>query len=147
MAPSDCVFCKVVNDELPSSRVYESESLIAFLDIDPVTPGHTLVVPKAHLPELADLSDELGAEIFSVARRVAAALRRSGIRSEGVNLFYADGEAAFQEVFHAHLHVFPRFATDGFTIDARWGSDPARQELDDHAAQLREALAGGHGPR
>ncbi len=111
------------------------------MDIDPVTPGHVLVMPKAHLPELADLSDELGAEMLAVARRIAAALRRCALRCEGVNLFYADGEAAFQEVSHAHLHVFPRFADDGFTIDARWGSNPARQELDDRAAQLREALA------
>ncbi|MEO6318762.1 MAG: HIT domain-containing protein [Acidimicrobiales bacterium] len=76
-----------------------------------MTPGHLLVIPKAHLPDLADLSDEVAGEMFSVARTMASALRRTTLRCDGVNLFYADGEAAFQEIFHAHLHVFPASLT------------------------------------
>ncbi|ADG76228.1 histidine triad (HIT) protein [Cellulomonas flavigena DSM 20109] len=140
MTDDGCVFCGIVAGELGASVVHESPTVLAFMDIDPVTPGHVLVVPRAHLPELADLDDDVGAEMFAVARSVAAALRRSPLRCEGVNLFYADGEAAFQEVFHAHLHVFPRFADDGFRIDARWGSNPSGAELDAHAAALRAAL-------
>ncbi|MCC2323518.1 HIT family protein [Cellulomonas sp. zg-B89] len=136
----DCVFCGIVERRLDASVVHESANVLAIMDIDPVTPGHVLVLPRAHLPELADLDDDLAAEMFAVARSVAAALRRSPLRSEGVNLFYADGEAAFQEVFHSHLHVFPRFADDGFTIGARWGSNPSRAELDANAATLRAEL-------
>lgn len=147
VAESNCVFCMILTNELPSSIVHETETVVALMDIDPVTPGHLLVVPRAHLPDLADLSDELAAEMMSVARRLASALRRSSLRCDGVNLFYADGEAAFQEVFHSHLHVFPRFADDGFVIDARWGSNPTRDDLDDHAADLRSALDTDHNAR
>jgi len=140
VAASNCVFCKIVANELPSSVVYGTDTVAAFMDIDPVTRGHVLVVPRVHLPDLADLSDELAAEMFSIARRLAAALRRSSLQCEGINLFYADGEAASQEVFHAHLHVFPRFADDGFVIDAHWGTNPSRGQLDEHASQVRAAL-------
>ena len=139
--PSDeCVFCSIVQGSVPSSQVFETGTVLAFMDIDPVTPGHMLVIPKAHLPDLADLSEELAAEMFSVARRLAAAVRRTDLRCEGVNLFYADGEAAFQEVFHSHLHVFPRFADDGFVITAKWGSDPEHAELDAIAAKIVAAV-------
>lgn len=125
---------------MPSTTVYDSDSVLAIMDIDPVTPGHLLVVPKEHLRDLADLTDELATEMFSVARRLAGALRRSGVRCDGVNLFYADGEAAFQEVFHSHLHVFPRFSGDGFTISANWGSNPRREELDELAGAIRRVV-------
>ena len=135
-----CVFCQILEGALPGSRVYESDTLVVLMDIDPVTPGHLLVLPKAHLPDLADLTGELADEMFSVARTMAAAIRRTTLRCDGVNLFYADGEAAFQEIFHAHLHVFPRFANDGFVIRANWGSHPERAELDAIASQIRGAI-------
>ncbi|HEY0186880.1 MAG TPA: HIT family protein [Cellulomonas sp.] len=140
---TDCTFCRIAARELDASVVHESATVLAFMDIDPVTAGHVLVVPKAHLPGLADLSDDLATELFGAARAVAAALRRSSLRCEGINLFYADGEAAFQEVFHSHLHVFPRWAGDGFTIAARWGSHPERTALDAQAAAIRAALGTG----
>ncbi len=136
----DCVFCRIAARQLAASYVAESPTVLAVMDIDPVTAGHVLVIPRAHLPGLADLSDDLAAEMFAVARSVAAALRRSSLRCEGVNLLYADGEAAFQEVFHSHLHVVPRYVGDGFTIDARWGSSPARAELEANAEAIRVAF-------
>ncbi len=136
MTEHGCVFCGIVDGSAPSSPLLDTGTVLAFMDSDPVTPGHVLVIPKEHLPHLADLTDELAAEMMAVARRLAAALRRTDLPCDGVNLFYADGEAAFQEVFHAHLHVFPRFAGDGFTINARWGSDPSREELDRTAAKV-----------
>ena len=108
----------------------------AFLDIGPVTAGHLMVIPLAqHLPSLADIPEDLGAHMFVVASRLAAAIRRSGLPCEGVNLFLADGEAAFQEVFHVHLHVFARWAGDGFTSTARPG--PARSRARDGARRQR----------
>jgi histidine triad (HIT) family protein len=133
----DCVFCAIVDDRAPASVVYEDEEAIAFLDINPVTPGHLLVVPRAHLPMLADLDDDLAGHLFNVAKRLAAALRASDVRADGINLFYADGKAALQEIFHAHLHVIPRYAGDGFVIDANWGTPPSRDELDEIAAIVK----------
>lgn len=138
--PEECVFCRIVAGGLPASVVHESPTVLAFLDVDPVTPGHLLVIPKQHLPWLADLPEEIGAEVFSTARALAAALRRTSLRCEGVNLFYADGEAAFQEVFHSHLHVFPRFADDAFEIKANWGTEPSRSVLDAIAEDIRAAI-------
>jgi histidine triad (HIT) family protein len=117
--------------------VYEDESALVFMDIQPVNPGHMLVIPRRHAAYLADLDEATGAHLFRIAMRMATALRRSGIRCEGVNLFLADGEAAFQEVFHVHLHVFPRFAGDPFKIEANWSARPALAELDALAATIR----------
>ncbi len=137
---ADCVFCAIVAGTAPASVIYDDAEVLAFLDIRPVTPGHLLVIPKRHAPLLADLDEATGAPVFRVAMRLARAVRASGLRCEGINLFLADGEAAGQEVFHTHLHVIPRFAGDGFRIDADWGSVmPPRAELDAIAAQLRDA--------
>ena len=109
------------------------------MDVAPVNPGHLLVVPRLHAATLADLDEETGAHLFVAAMRLAAAVRASGVRCEGVNLFLADGEAAFQEVFHVHLHVLPRWKGDSFRIDADWSSRPSRDELDAVAASIRSA--------
>ena len=109
------------------------------LDIEPVTDGHVLVVPRQHAAALEELDEDLGARVFRVGHRIARALRRSGLPCDGVNMFLADGEAAFQEVFHVHLHVFPRTAGDGFRIDARWRRRD-RAELDASARHVRQGL-------
>jgi diadenosine tetraphosphate (Ap4A) HIT family hydrolase len=136
---SDCTFCAIAEGRAEASVVYEDEAVVGFMDLQPVTPGHLLVVPKAHAVGLEDLPVSLGARVWTVAHRLARALRRSDLRCEGVNLFLADGEAAFQEVFHVHLHVFPRFAGDGFRIDADWRIRE-RGELDGNAAAVRAGL-------
>ncbi|WP_202924319.1 HIT family protein [Cellulomonas sp. H30R-01] len=106
-----------------------------------MTTGHLLVIPKVHVPFLAGLDDELGQEVFRVGRRMAAALRASDVPCDGLNVFLADGEAAFQEVFHLHLHVFPRTPGDGFGLVADWRVRP-RDELDGVAARVRAGLIG-----
>jgi histidine triad (HIT) family protein len=118
--------------------VYEDARTVVFMDIQPVVRGHMLVVPRAHAPYLADLDPEDGAEVFKAGQRAAAALRRSTLRCEGVNLFLADGEVAGQDVFHAHLHVIPRYTGDGFGL--RFPEDYSirpRSELDEAAAALQ----------
>ncbi|MFH8597376.1 HIT family protein [Streptomyces rimosus] len=89
---------------------------------------------------LEDLQEDVGVAVWKVAHRLGRALRRSGLRCEGVNLFLADGEAAFQEVFHVHLHVFPRFAGDPFRMEADWRVQE-RAQLDRAAAAVRGGLA------
>jgi histidine triad (HIT) family protein len=135
-----CVFCAIVAGREPASRVYEDDRALAVLTIGPVNRGHALVLPRRHAADLADLDEDEGAHLFRVAMRVAAAIRRSGVRCEGVNLFLADGAAAFQEVFHVHLHVFPRFRGDAFRLEADWSVRPDRAELAETAALLRAAL-------
>lgn len=93
------------------------------------------MVPRVHVGFLEDLDEDLGARVFRTGHRLARALRRSGLPCEWVNMFLADGEAAFQEVFLVHLHVFPRTAGDGFVIDARWRLRD-REELDASAEQV-----------
>jgi histidine triad (HIT) family protein len=138
---SDCLFCGIVAGDVEASRVYEDDRVVAFMDIRPVTRGHTLVVARAHAAYLAELDPDDGAAVFRAGLRVAAALRASGIRCEGVNLWLADGEAAGQEVFHVHLHVLPRYGGDGFGL--RFPPDYVirdRPELDAAAAEIRSAL-------
>ena len=136
-----CVFCAIVAGTAPASVVYDDAEILAFMTIGPVTPGHLLVIPKKHAAYLADLDEATGARMFVAGLRLAAALRAAPeIRCEGVNLFLADGEAAFQEVFHTHLHVFPRFAGDSFRIDADWSVRPGRAELDAIAGMVRGVL-------
>ena len=139
----DCIFCRILAGELPVSLVYRDERCAAFMDIQPVNPGHLLVVPLEHRPYLADIDEETAAYLMRIAHRLVAALRASDVRCEGVNLFLADGKAAMQEVFHVHLHVFPRYVGDGFGL--RFGPNyktrPPRQELDRIAGTLRQILS------
>ena len=128
---SDCVFSGIVAGQAPAGIVHEDDVVLVSLDIRPVTPGHVLVIPKRH--------EATGARLFRAGMRLAAASRRSGPRCDGVNLFLADGAAAGQEVFHVHLHVFPRFAGDAVRIDADWSAAPPRAEHDAIAARIRSA--------
>ncbi|WP_405727448.1 HIT domain-containing protein [Streptomyces sp. NBC_01537] len=102
-----CVFCAVAQGQAEASIIFEDEWVIAFMDLQPVTPGHLLVIPKSHAEGLEDLQDDIGVQVWRMAHRLGRELRLSGLRCEGVNLFLADGKAAFQEVCHVHLHGFP----------------------------------------
>lgn len=136
MTDDGCIFCAIAMGEADASVVHEDDSVIAFMDLRPVTPGHLLVIPKVHAVGLEDLQEDVGVQVWRVAHRLGRALRRSGLRCEGVNVFLADGAAAFQEVFHVHLHVFPRFTGDPFRIDADWHVQE-RDRLDKTAAAVR----------
>lgn len=142
-ASGTCTFCKIVRRDVSASIVFEDDRTLAFLDIRPVNPGHTLVVPKAHAAVLANLPLEDGGRIFQTGMRVAAALQGSGVQCEGVNFHLADGEVAGQEIFHVHLHVFPRYSGDGvgLRVGPRYGAMSTREELDVLASKLRKAMA------
>jgi len=137
---SECVFCDIAAGTTPASILYQDALCLAFMDIQPVNAGHLLVVPIRHATYLADLPPDAGAQLFRVAQQFSTALRRSGVRCEATNLFLADGEAAGQDVFHVHLHVFPRFAGDGFGLrfGPAYGVRPPRAELERIAQQIRQ---------
>jgi histidine triad (HIT) family protein len=142
VSENDCVFCKLLLGEQEVTFVHQDDVCSTFMDIQPVTTGHVLVVPRRHVAQLADLSEEEGAQMFRVGQRVAAALRKCGAKCEGVNFFLADGVAAGQEVFHVHLHVFPRYPGDGFglTLPPGYQQRPPREELNEIAKSIRIAL-------
>ena len=139
-----CVFCDIIAGQAPATFVYKDEVAVAFMDIRPVNAGHLLVVPRDHARHLADLDPQVGGHLFQVGMYLVAALRRSGLPCEGVNLYLADGEVAGQEVWHVHLHVLPRFQEDGFGLrfGPDYGRQPDRASLDDIAAAIRRQLKG-----
>ena len=135
----DCIFCAIVAGQAEASFIGTTARTVAFLDILPVAEGHALVIPRRHVVGLAGLEDAEGAEMFQLARHIATCQRDLGL-AEGVNLFFADGEVAGQEVFHAHLHVLARRRTDGMRLEVDYPQPPDRRQLDETAARLRASL-------
>ena len=137
-----CVFCRIAKGVAPAEIVYSDERVMAFMDIQPVNPGHVLVVPKTHAVGLSDLDEETGGQMFKVAIRAAKGIKKSGVKCEGINLLLSDGEAAFQEIFHVHLHVIPRFKSDDFGIrfGRHYGLRSDRQNLEEVASKIRKAM-------
>lgn len=109
---TDCVFCKIVNWETPSQRVYEDEQLIAFLDINPINWGHTLIIPRIHYANVLDTPPEVLGEMIKLTKKVGAAVTKA-TSCDGFNVGVNNGRAAGQLVDHVHIHVIPRFADDG----------------------------------
>jgi histidine triad (HIT) family protein len=136
----DCIFCGIALGRQAAERILETETVLAFLDIAPVNYGHTLIIPKAHYQNLLDLPDDLWTEMGRVCRRVAQALRAT-LYAQGFNLGMNNFEAAGQVVFHAHLHVIPRYFTDGLRLFPQESYHPG--DMAQTGAQLRRALATG----
>jgi histidine triad (HIT) family protein len=136
---AECVFCQIVAGESPASIFYEDDVALAFMTIGPVTVGHALIIPRRHAAYLADLDEDTGCHLWTIAQRTAAAIRRSGLKCEGINLFLADGEAAGQEISHVHVHVFPRYRGDPFRLSVDRSARPSREELDRVAQQIGSA--------
>jgi histidine triad (HIT) family protein len=133
---SDCLFCKIVDGELPATVVASDERAIAFMDINPATAGHTLVIPRAHARDIQDVPAEDLAAAVVLAQRVAR-LARERLGADGVNLMQSSGAAAWQTVFHFHIHVIPRYAGDPLRLP--WV--PAAGDAQEIAAAA-EALTG-----
>lgn len=108
----ECIFCKIIAGEIPCSRVYEDEHILAFLDVNPIARGHTLVVPKEHFSTLLDVPVELGGALLFAMKRIGAALRKT-TGASGFNCMQNNFSAAGQMVFHSHWHIIPRFENDG----------------------------------
>ena len=109
---TDCIFCKIVAGEIPSYTVYEDDVVKAFLDISQGTPGHTLVVPKKHVPDLFAYDEDLAAAVFSRIPKIARAVKNSNPAIKGMNVINNNGKVAYQSVFHSHIHLIPRYSND-----------------------------------
>lgn len=133
----DCVFCKIIAGEIPSTRVYEDAHAVAFLDIKPITTGHLLIVPKKHSRDVIDADDATLAHLMSLAPRMGAAVM-AALEADGFNMGVNTGSAAGQIVMHTHVHIIPRYIGDGLV---HWGhQDVTREELERTAVKIRGAV-------
>jgi histidine triad (HIT) family protein len=133
----DCPFCQIARHQAPAQIVYEDDRTVAFLDINPVSRGHTLVIPKGHYPDLFELSPGDWQAVALTAQRVAKAIK-AGLGAEGLNLLQSNGPVAGQVVFHFHLHLIPRYRGDGLRLGHR--SPYREQDFPETARRIREAL-------
>ena len=136
-----CIFCQIVAGEAEASIAYEDDATMAFMDVGQFHAGHALVVPRSHIRDIYGLDEKTGSALMAAISRVAEGVR-DAFQPDGINIWQSNG-APWQEVFHLHFHVLPRWREDGllrFTPPSR--NQPTRPELDDQAAKIRVALAG-----
>jgi histidine triad (HIT) family protein len=135
---SDCVFCKIVAGQIPSTRVFEDEHTVAFMDIGQVNPGHALISVKKHAANIYELDDAQAAAVAHTSARVARAIK-AAFDPDGLSVYQANGQAAGQTVFHYHVHLTPRYAGDG--MEFTWPvKNPPREQLEQCAAKIRAKL-------
>jgi histidine triad (HIT) family protein len=134
---NDCIFCKIVRGEIPSAKILETDTVLAFLDINPVSKGHTLVIPKEHYASFRDMPPDVLTRLAEVLQRVGDALK-SELQSDGFNILLNDGLAAGQLIAHAHFHLIPRTEADG-VMD--WPA--VRPYAEGEIETIRARLAGG----
>ncbi len=136
---SSCVFCRIVAKEIPAAVVYEDELTIAFMDAGQVNPGHVLVAAKGHAENLYELNDAQAGALLRSAARVARAIR-DAFQPQGLSVYQANGKAAWQTVFHYHMHLVPRSEGDGMALS--WpAKNPLREKLAEYAAAIRREIA------
>ena len=135
---TDCIFCKLVAGQIPSTRVFEDEHTLAFMDLGHVNPGHVLVAVKKHAANLFELEEEQAASVARTCNRIAKAIQKA-FQPEGLSVYQANGKPAGQTVFHYHVHLLPRYAGDG--MELTWPvKNPPREKLEEYAAKIRGAL-------
>ncbi|WP_338780876.1 HIT family protein [Metabacillus sp. FJAT-52054] len=136
-----CIFCKIINGEIPGAKVFENEHVLAFLDISQVTKGHTLVVPKVHKENIYEMTPEISRHFFEAIPAITRSIKEQ-FQPEGLNLLNNNGEAAGQSVFHYHMHILPRYGKgDGF--GAVWKThtnDYTPEKLQEIASQIRDGI-------
>jgi histidine triad (HIT) family protein len=134
-----CVFCSIVAGDAPAEIVGENERALAFMDVNPIVDGHTLVIPKSHAQDIWTISQDDGEAVWALARELSARIR-DALGADGLTLFQANGRAGWQHVFHFHLHLVPRWRGDGLVRP--W--DPSgvkRSGIADAADRIRAAGA------
>lgn len=133
----DCLFCKIVAGEIPAEKVYEDADTLAFLDIKPVNPGHTLVIPKEHYENIFEAPTDAWAKVMETVKKVAHAIQ-AGLPTNDLNLAMNNGKYSGQVVFHAHVHIMPRHEGDGYEL---WhGKDYTPGEMKEYAVKIKNAL-------
>jgi len=135
---ADCIFCKIIRGEIPSFKLFEDDKVFAFMDINPVHPGHSLVIPKFHTPNIFEAPPEWAAATVNGVQRLARAVEKT-VSPDGINILQANGPGAAQSVFHLHMHVVPR--KNGDELPMNWGIRPGDMaEIEALAADIRANL-------
>ena len=134
----DCIFCRIIKGEIPSYTIYQDEKTLAFLDINPNTLGHTLVIPKKHAANITDMNENDVAAVFKTVRKVVNGLQ-AAINPEGFNLVVNHGEVAGQVIHHFHCHVIPRNTGDGIEYNFE-GITPSPEEFQELAGKVAEHI-------
>lgn len=134
----ECIFCAIVEGKIPSARVYENEHVLAFMDIAPANPGHLLIIPKQHYRNIFDMPADVGNKIMEAAIPLATAIREA-LKPDGLNLFQSNEPAAFQTVFHFHLHLIPRWEGDPLRLPWR-PSEGNIDEINNIASKISNAM-------
>lgn len=126
----NCIFCQIIEGKIPSTVVYEDDAVMAFLDITQATKGHTLLVPKTHVKDIFGYDEALAAKVFARLPKLASAIKASDDKIVGLNIVNNNGEAAYQSVFHSHIHLIPRYSKtkDGFSMTFSDNSKAYNQE-------------------
>ena len=138
LSPDACIFCSIIAGRAPATVVYQDEHTLAFMDINPATSGHVLVVPRRHARDIFDVSEEDAQHVMRTVVRVARAIDRA-LEPDGVNLIQASRRAAFQSVYHFHMHIVPRWFGDG--IAPPWRRVPGDPKaLRETGARIRREL-------
>ena len=134
----DCIFCKIINNEIPSYKIYEDDLVLAFLDVNPLSSGHTLVVPKKHADNVFDIEEKYLERIAVVSKQIAQKMK-ANLGIDGVNFYHASGVHAEQTVFHFHLHIIPRKEDDDicFTRAITKKTDVSEEEFKGIATKLK----------
>jgi histidine triad (HIT) family protein len=135
----DCIFCKIAAGEIPSTKVYEDDRTLAFMDICPLNKGHLLVIPKAHFETIGEIDHELYGHLYSVISKLARAAQKA-LQPQGINVMQLNGKAGNQVVPHVHVHLVPRWEGDGLTVCA-WDPVPGvKEEIAGHAENIKSNL-------
>ena len=132
----DCIFCKIAAGKIPSATIYEDSHFRVFLDINPASKGHCLIVPKEHFENIYDLDAETAGKVFTLATLISRALKKI-LKCDGLNVVQNNGLAAGQTVFHFHMHLIPRYENDGLVINEE--QDPGNMEEIEELRKLIKA--------
>lgn len=136
----ECVFCKIARGDAKAERIYETESVVSFLDINPRAPGHSLVIPKVHAEVFSDLQDDLIADVFKATKEVVKILKKA-LKPDAFTIGINDGKAAGQEIPHLHVNIFPRFKGDRGKPVHSVVSNPPKEDLQEMAKKIKDALS------
>jgi len=125
-----CIFCNIVNGEIPSFKIFEDEDVLAFLDVNPVTRGHCLVIPKMHFESIFDIPEELLQKVIVSGKNISKKIK-DVLQPDGIRLSQSNGEVAGQAIFHFHLHVIPRYKNDGLSMDHHTTASPSKADMEE----------------
>ena len=135
----DCIFCKMIEGKIPCTKVYENESVLAFLDIHPVNKGHTLVIPKKHSKNIYETRDEILSEMILVAKKISTAIKAS-LKADGVNVIINNDTSGGQVIFHIHIHIIPRIENDGLAPWLRGKDYEGEEEKESFAKKIASVI-------